>query len=156
VDFGARHLQQADPPVFAGHNLRLDVCVLRSDDRVYLPHRSALGGASTPQGRAARSGLGRLPDLAVITELKVASSMTQGLPYAQVHRDAQKLQAILAAGRHHAANAEHPMPLAFVCVLDNHPRWRLNREVLARHQHRTASATEVEWLVSRVDPPNSE
>lgn len=147
VDFGARHLQESDRQAFHGSNLRLDVCVLHSDERVYLPHRSALGDPATPGGYAAHSGLGRLKDLAIISELKVGSSVTNGLPYSQINRDAQKLQAILAAGRNHALNAGRVMPLAFVCVVDNHPTWRLNRRILASYQERTDSATGVEWLI---------
>lgn len=147
VDFGARHLHADDRPDFAGSDLRLDVCVLRSDEHVYLPHRSALGDPSTPEGYAAHSGLGCLKDLTVITELKVAASVTNGLPYAQINRDARKLQAILTAGRDHPLNAGHSMPIAFMCVLDNHPTWRLNRTILTRYQEETGSASGIEWLV---------
>lgn len=129
VDFGARHLIVEDQTLFDGQNLRLDVCVL-CQPIVYLPHRSALGPRSTPEGYAARSGLGRLPDLAVISELKVASTVTHRLPYSAIVRDAKKLQAILKAGRQFDVNRNQPMPQAYLCVLDNHPTWRLNRSLL--------------------------
>jgi hypothetical protein len=146
VDFGARHLIVGDQALFDGQNLRLDVCVLRRPI-VYLPHRSALGPRSTPEGNSARSGLGRLPDLAVISELKVASTVTHRLPYSAIVRDAKKLQAILNAGRQLEANRNKPMPEAYLCVLDNHPTWRLNHSLLDRRLAQAGPLDDVHVLV---------
>ncbi len=148
VDFGARHLHPDDQRTFDGNNLRLDICILRSSEDVYLPHRSALGDPATSEGYAAHSGLGRLKDLAVISELKIGSSVTGGLPYAQINRDARKMQALMAAAREHPLGKGHPMPMAFMCVLDNHRTWRLNRQILNRYQQRYSTTDGIEWLIA--------
>lgn len=146
VDFGARHLAPDDRLTFAGVNLRLDVCVLRRAF-VYLPHRSALGTRSTAEGNAARSGLLRLADLDIVSELKVASTVTKRLPYSAVVRDARKLQAILDAGRLLPGNQHSTMPLAYLCVLDNHPTWRFNRRLLRQEMNKAGPLPDVRLVV---------
>lgn len=124
VDFGARHLLPDDQTVFTGSNLMVDITILR-EPLVHLPRRAALARGTLPDGTPdPKSGLQRLADFAVVTELKVASSQIEGLDTTEVVRDFQKLSALLnAAERHYPSN---PLPAAFVGVLDNHPTRRLN------------------------------
>ena len=124
VDFGARHLLPDDVAVFSGSNLMVDITVLR-EPLVNLPRRAALARGTIPDGTPdPKSGLQRLADFSVVTELKVASSQIEGLDTTEVVRDFQKLSALLnAAERHYPSNR---LPVAFVGVLDNHPTRRLN------------------------------
>lgn len=78
VDFGAKHLDEDDRALFSGSSLKVDVSVLRGPE-VFLPHRALLGDKHTPEGQAARSGFGRLPDLLIATELKIGSTQMRGL-----------------------------------------------------------------------------
>ena len=124
VDFGARHLLPDDVSVFTGSNLMVDITILR-EPLVNLPRRAALARGTIPDGTPdPKSGLQRLADFAVVTELKVASSQIEGLDTTEVVRDFQKLSALLnAAESHYPSN---PLPVAYVGILDNHPTRRLN------------------------------
>jgi hypothetical protein len=73
VDFGARHLGDTTGR-FRGSNLMVDLLVLR-EPVVDLPRRAALAQQDLPDGHPnPRSGLGRLKDFTVITELKVSAT----------------------------------------------------------------------------------
>ena len=79
VDFGARHLLADDLSIFTGSSLMVDIMILRQP-LVHLPRRAALARGTLPDGTAnPKSGLQRLADFAVVTELKVASSQIGGL-----------------------------------------------------------------------------
>jgi hypothetical protein len=131
VDFGARHLLPDDVTVFTGSNLMVDITILR-EPLVNLPRRAALARGTLPDGTPdPKSGLQRLADFSVVTELKVASSQMEGLDTTEVVRDFQKLSALLNAAQR--SYPSHPLPAAFVGVLDNHPTRRLNvSRLLAR------------------------
>lgn len=128
VDFGARHLGGAAQEHFRGSNLMVDVLVLR-EPIVNLPRRAALGQKELPGGLPnPRSGLARLKDFSVITELKVSATQMGGLDYGEVLQDFRKLSHILdAAERQYPGQ---PLPAAFVGVLDNHPKRRFNFALL--------------------------
>lgn len=124
VDFGARHLGEAAQEHFRGSNLMVDVLILRKPI-VNLPRRAALGQKSLPGGEPnPRSGLARLKDVSVITELKVSATQMEGLDYGEVLQDFRKLSYILRAAKNQYP--KNPLPAAFVGVLDNHPKRRFN------------------------------
>lgn len=80
MGFGARYLGPEAAVHFTGSNLMVDLLVLRETEApgsqvVNLPRRSWLGPKSPFDGLAnPRSGLERLKDFSVITELKVSAS----------------------------------------------------------------------------------
>jgi len=57
--------------------------------------------------------------LAVVSEVKVAATTGAGLDHTGVARDVWKLSLLLSEYQH--VYPDEPVPLAFVCVLDNHP-----------------------------------
>jgi hypothetical protein len=118
VDFGSRHLGPEAGLSFTGHNLMVDVVILR-EPTVNLPRRVALDD---------RSGLARLHTFSVITELKVASTQIEGMDYGEVARDFKKLSAILDAAQDRYPDS--PIPAAFVGVFANHQRARFNFDLL--------------------------
>lgn len=134
VDFGSRYLGPEAVAHFPGNNLMVDLLVLREQvplpkPVVNLPRRSWLGPREAIDGSPnPRSGLERLKDFSIITELKVASTQGGGLNQVQVLRDFRKLSAILKMARKHYKKA--PLPKAFVGVLDNHPTKRFNFDLL--------------------------
>lgn len=128
VDFGARHLGPPATEIFTGHSLMVDILVLR-EPVVLLPRRAALATPTLPDGQPnPRSGLKRLGDFSVITELKVHATQGEGLDQAQVIRDFQKLSVILNAAERDYP--ENPLPAAFVGVLANHPKRSFNFDLL--------------------------
>ena len=84
----------------------------------------------------ARSGLARLKDFSVITELKVASTQAKGLRQHDVLQDFRKLSHILAAAERQYP--DHPLPAAFVGVFDNHHKRRFNFD---KFEERLAAAS---------------
>lgn len=128
VDFGAKYLGEQAAVLFGGSSLMVDILVLRQPV-VQLPRRAALADETLPGGEPnPRSGLKRLGDFSVITELKVHSTQAEGLDQAQVIRDFLKLSALLnAAARAYPGN---PLPVAYVGVLANHPTRRFNFDLL--------------------------
>ncbi|WP_076259266.1 hypothetical protein [Intrasporangium flavum] len=131
VDFGARYLG----PAAAAHfrpvgNLMVDMLVLRQPI-VHLPRRAALGARDLPDGAPnPRSGLSRLADFSVITELKVSATQRDGLDYGEVVRDFRKLSVILDAAE--KAHPGSPLPAAYVGVFANADKPRLNFGLLQR------------------------
>ena len=130
VDFGARHLRDTARARFGGGNLMVDLLVLR-EPLVDLPRRSALARKDLPDGQPnPRSGLARLKDFSVITELKVSATQIEGLDYTEVVRDFEKLSAILNAAEDQYQGA--PLPAAYVGVFNNRTKPRFNFEHLQR------------------------
>ncbi|MDR7086825.1 hypothetical protein J2X11_001664 [Aeromicrobium panaciterrae] len=141
VDFGARYLGAEAATHFPGNNLMVDLLILREpafprDLVVDLPRRSWLGPRKPiDELPNPRSGLERLRDFSVITELKVSATQGGGLDQGEVLRDFRKLSAILSTASRHYQDA--PLPDAFVGVFDNHPTRRFDFELL---KHRIAEA----------------
>jgi len=148
VDFGTRYFgvhQQR----FPGPNVMIDIAVLRETltetPIVHLPRRSWLGPRSSELDEMSpRSGLGRLKDLSVITELKVSSAQGEGLDYGEVLQDFIKLSAIL--DRAESVYPENPLPEACVGVFDNHPARRFNFDLLRDKVAASAVRSDVRLL----------
>ncbi|MFB0836063.1 hypothetical protein ACX8Z9_13340 [Arthrobacter halodurans] len=113
-------------PLFAGQEVKLDAVVTR-DPGIFMPHY-ANRLAKAVDG----SGLGLLNQLAVISELKVAATQTNGLDYPEVKRDIDKLRLLLHEHRHEYDGIARPK--AYLCVLDNHPR-RKKFDAARLHDH---------------------
>lgn len=96
-----------------GGEVRLDAVVTKSPGIVMPHYANRIGKASD------ESGLGLLKELAVISELKVGATVQGGLKNVSLRRDVDKL--LLLLDEYKAAHASEP-PLAYLCVLDNHPR----------------------------------
>lgn len=107
VDFGHKHPDSSWKPHFGGNSVNVDAVVTRRPG-IWLPRRSQLED---------RSGISRLGDLAVISELKVASTTKSGLDHTEVCRDHWKLAMLMDE----AERRDIELPLAYVCVLDNNP-----------------------------------
>lgn len=115
-----------------GSHVRLDAVVTRTPG-IHLPRYSPIyrSGDTT--------GLGVLRRLAVISELKVAATTGEGLDHTEVARDVWKLSLLLS--EYERVFPGQPTPLAFACVLDNHPtrtyRWDYLDQVIdatGKHQ----------------------
>ena len=109
-DFG--HHSFTSPLIgrFTGHQIKLDAVVTRTPG-IAMPHRAHRDGKDI-------GGLPLLADLAVIAELKVASTQGEGLSHTEVARDVWKLSMLVTEADRHGL----PPPLAYVCILDNHPK----------------------------------
>lgn len=138
---------------FTGSNLMVDLLVLREMKAagrqvVNLPRRSRLGPKRPYDGLAnPRSGLERLKDFSIITELKVSASQGGGLSQSEVLRDFLKLSAILAKAEDHYGEAT--LPTAFVGVLDNHSEKRFNFEQLKDRIEQAGIRPDVHLLAFR-------
>lgn len=108
-DFGLEHLGPPWRTRFPGQSVMVDIVVTRTPG-IDLPRRALLDDDKT--------GTRRLATLAVISELKVASTQGEGLDYTEVCKDVWKLSMLLAEADTHGVDA----PLAFVCILDNAKR----------------------------------
>lgn len=95
---------------FKGKEIKLDVVVTRQPgiDMPHWVHRPESG----------HGGTALLGDLAVISELKVASTQGAGLGYTEVCKDVWKLSMLVGEADRHGLEA----PLAYVCILDNAKR----------------------------------
>lgn len=104
---------------FKGQEIKLDVVVTRRPgiDMPHWVHRSD----------SKHGGTALLADLAVISELKVASTQGEGLDYTEVCKDVWKLSMLLGEADRHGIDA----PLAYVCILDN-----AKRRFRMEHLHR--------------------
>lgn len=101
-----------------GGEVKLDA-VVTLQPGITMPHY-ANGLARSADG----SSLSLLSELAVISELKVAATQADGIIYRKVAKDVYKLSMLLEE-----VPQEEERPLAFVCILDNHPSGRqFNRE----------------------------
>lgn len=108
-DFGVDHLGPPWRARFPGQSVMVDIVVTRTPG-IDLPRRALLVED--------RTGTRRLADLAVISELKVASTQGEGLDYTEVCKDVWKLSMLLGEADRHGLEA----PLAYVCILDNAKR----------------------------------
>jgi hypothetical protein len=153
VDFGARHLGLQAASRFRGSNLMVDLLVLRQPV-VNLPRRAALAAPDLPEGEPnPRSGLARLQDFSVITELKVSATQIEGLDYTEVVRDFEKLSAILDAAE--AQYPANPLPAAYVGVFNNRAKPRFNFEHLQRRLDAVQVRPDVKLLKYDVTEPPS-
>lgn len=118
VDFDARHLL----PGAARHlrpvgNFKVDMLTLRRPI-VRVPRGAFLGAHDLPDGPGnPRSGLARLADFSVISELRVTGTQMSRLGYAEVVGDFQKLSVILDAAE--VAYPDQPLPAAYVGIFVN-------------------------------------
>lgn len=102
--------------------VRPDAVVSRQPG-IMLPHYANGVARSTD-----RSGIGILKHLAVISELKVGATTASGLSRSAILSDVIKLGRLL--NELHLSAPGAGMPLAYVCVLDNHTRKRFSVEAL--------------------------
>lgn len=119
---------------FAGKEIKLDVVITR-EPGIDMPHWVHRPGSE-------HGGTALLGDLAVMSELKVASTQGEGLSYTEVCKDFWKLSMLLGEADRHGL----PAPLAYVCVLDNAKR-RLNRRHLERRLTEVPYDARVQLLV---------
>lgn len=94
-----------------GAEVKIDAVVTRSPG-VDLPHYA--------HRNSSMGGLEALSQLAVISELKVSATQGEGLDHTEVCKDFWKLSMLLDEADRNDIEA----PLAFVCILDNHPKKR--------------------------------
>jgi hypothetical protein len=125
---------------------RLDLVVSRA------PCIRAVHYANRHYKSADGTGLSALTDLAVISELKVAATQWEGLGHAEVVLDAVKLTVSLRE-----FERVHPHvapPLAYLCVLDNHPKRTYKTEVLEERLHADPEVerSRFELLVAEASP----
>lgn len=123
-----------------GDHVRLDVVVM-SRPGVHLPHY-----ASSIDRATDGTGLERLRKMAVISELKVTATQGGGQSHTEVARDAYKLSMLL--DELDRAAPGQPLPLAYFCVLDNHPRKPYNESALQAHFDRLPHHPNVRLLIA--------
>jgi hypothetical protein len=109
---------------------------------IHLPHY-----ASRPD--ADEGGIGTLADLAIIAELKVASTASGGLSHTDVCKDFWKLSMLLDE----CDRRDLPTSLAYVGVLDNNPNKPYNYAHLARRLEREGFDPRVALLRSPTTTP---
>jgi hypothetical protein len=126
-----------------GNHVRLDVIVMRTPG-IHLPHY-----ASQLDVAADGTGLERLRNMAVISELKVTATQGAGQDHTEVARDAYKLSMLLEELE--AAGAD-PLPLAYLCILDNHPGKVYRRKSLDSHFARLEHHPGVQVILHDVQP----
>ncbi len=113
------HAGSAWQSLVPGGEVKLDAVISR-EPGIDLPHYVHRGGDGT--------GMETLGDLAVICELKVASTAGSGLDHREVAQDVYKLSMLLEQAD---ARGLQP-PLAFACILDNNSARRYRRAGLDR------------------------
>lgn len=109
-----------------GNHIRLYVVDMKTPG-VHLPHYANRVDVA-PDG----TGLLRLRRMAVISELKVTATQGEGQIHGEVARDAYKLS-ILLDELERSGVPGPDLPLAYLCVLDNHPSKPYRREALDQH-----------------------
>ena len=129
----------------AGNHVRLDVVVTR-EPGIHLPHY-----ANRWDRAADGTGLQRLRGMAVISELKVTATQGEGQDHGEVARDAYKLSMLLDELRTSGVSAD-ALPLAYLCVLDNHPRKTYDEAWLQRRFESVPHDPNVELLVHAAPP----
>ena len=102
--------------------VRPDAVVAR-EPGIMIPHY-----ANSEARSSDKSGIGILKHLSVISELKVGASTAGGLQRRSILADVIKLGRLL--DEHSLSSPESAMPLAYVCVLDNHHRKTFDLEAL--------------------------
>ena len=101
-------------------SVHLDVVICR-DESVHLPRRAS-------HSVRGPGGWDSLPDLPIISEVKVGSSTIGGFTYHSVVQDYRKLSMFLDEAGERGAH-----PTAYMCILDNHPTRRTNPRMIRRH-----------------------
>lgn len=96
-----------------GGHVRLHAVVTR-EPGIQIPHY-----ANRLLRSADGTGLALLESFAIISELKVAATQGGGMDHVEVARDIYKLSMLL--DEYETLHPEAPRPLAYVCILDNHP-----------------------------------
>lgn len=124
-----------------GNHVRLDVVVMRTPG-VHLPHYVNRLDVS-PDG----TGLLRLRQMAVISELKVTATQGEGQDHTEVARDAYKLSMLLDELETRGAPSID-LPLAYLCILDNHPFKTYSRSSLEQRFQRLAPDPRVTILLA--------
>lgn len=122
-----------------GNHVRLDVVVMR-EPGIHLPHYASKIDRS-PDG----TGLHRLSKMAVISELKVTATQGEGQDHTEVARDAYKLSMLLKE-----FGGVGTPPLAYLCILDNHPTKSYRKEALQAHFAKCAPHPAVRLLIHHV------
>lgn len=117
-----------------GGEVKVDAVVTR-EPGIDLPHYVHRGGDGT--------GMHSLADLAVICELKVASTAGGGLDHREVAQDLYKLSLLLEQ----ADTRGIENPLAFACILDNKPDRRYRRAGLDKRIQDVAPDSRVKVLI---------
>ena len=120
-----------------GGEVKLDIVVTRTHG-LALPHYVHRGEDLT--------GLHTLREIAVITELKVAATQGGGLSQSEVAQDVYKLSMLLHEHLRRTAGESAPVPLAYLCILDNHPGHRFNRPLLEKRLASYEELAKVEIL----------
>lgn len=128
-----------------GDHVRLDVVVMRTPG-IHLPHY-----ASRLDRAEDGTGLQRLRDMAVISELKVTATQGAGQDHTEVARDAYKLSMLLDELER---SGDDQLPLAYLCILDNHPGKTYQRASLDAHFARLEHDPRVKVLLHSVPPKN--
>ena len=126
-NFKHRHFTSHYAALLQGGEVKLDAVVTR-EPGVDLPHYAHRRGESG-------SGLETLNELAIIAELKVASTQGDGLDHTGVCKDFWKLSMLLDEADE-APSVNDRLPLAYVCVLDNHKTKAYNFNWLLDHRLR--------------------
>lgn len=131
-----------------GGEVRPDVVITR-EPGIMMPHyANRLGKASD------NSGLGLLKGLAVISELKIGASTQAGLDMRALMRDVDKISLLLTEFELQYPDSE--LPLAYLCVLDNHGRKELKPETLHKYIADTDPRVKLLAGVTGTRPPISE
>ncbi len=125
-----------------GSHVRLDAVVTKSPG-VHLRRYSGKRLDSDT------TGLDVLCRLAVISELKVAATTGDGLSHTEVARDVWKLSLLLTEFERTYPKCRPP--LAFACVLDNHPTKRYSWHAMERAIERLGQHPAVKVLTHTSD-----
>jgi hypothetical protein len=133
-----RHFQKPDR---TGGEVRLDAVVARLPG-IDLPHYALREDAE-------EGGMDALAGMAVIGELKVASTARDGLDHTEVCLDFWKLSMLLEE----AKNRVLPVPLAYVGVVDNHSKKAYNFDHLLSRLAREGVHPGVKLLRASRDRP---
>ena len=120
-----------------GGEVKLDAVITR-EPGIDLPHYVHRGGDGT--------GMHTLGDLAVICELKVASTANSGLDHREVAQDVYKLSLLLEQADARGLQT----PSAFACILDNNPARRYRRAGLDKRLRDMAPDPRVQVLIHPV------
>lgn len=123
----------------------LDVVVMKVPG-VHLPHY-----ANKLDRSGDGSGLHRLGRMAIISELKVTATQGEGQVHQEVAQDVYKLSMLLEELTN-AGVPDDALPLAYLCILDNHPRKVYNRDLLTRRLSDLEPHPSVE-IIGRTLPP---
>lgn len=89
--------------------------------------------------------------MAVISELKVTATQGEGQDHGEVARDAYKLSMLLEELRNSGV-PEVDLPLAYLCVLDNHPTKTYAERTLQRRFEALSPDPKVTLLLHSAPP----